>query len=87
MAWEVDDLETTVAALRARGVVFEDYDMPGLKTINGVADIRGNYRARVSASEGRGSETARGTNSVWASQCANEERCSGQPLRSTLEEP
>jgi hypothetical protein len=35
--WQVNDVEAEVAALRARGVVFEDYDMPGLKTVNGVA--------------------------------------------------
>jgi len=39
MGWEVDDLETTVATLRSRGVVFEEYDMPGLKTVNGIAEI------------------------------------------------
>src|SRR5262245_39757247 len=32
MGWEVDDIETTVATLRSRGVVFLEYDMPGLKT-------------------------------------------------------
>src|SRR4029434_10769751 len=36
MAWEGANLETTVAALRARGVVFEEYDLPGLKTVNGI---------------------------------------------------
>jgi catechol 2,3-dioxygenase-like lactoylglutathione lyase family enzyme len=46
MGWEVDDIETTVAALRARGVVFEEYDMPGLETKNGVADITGNYPSK-----------------------------------------
>jgi catechol 2,3-dioxygenase-like lactoylglutathione lyase family enzyme len=46
MAWEVDDIETTVAALRARGVVFEEYDSPGLKTKNGIADIEGNYPSK-----------------------------------------
>jgi catechol 2,3-dioxygenase-like lactoylglutathione lyase family enzyme len=30
--WLVDDVEETVEALDARGVVFEQYDMPGLKT-------------------------------------------------------
>src|SRR5215475_11648257 len=34
MAWEVSDIESVVAALRARGVVFEEYDLPGLKTVN-----------------------------------------------------
>jgi catechol 2,3-dioxygenase-like lactoylglutathione lyase family enzyme len=46
MAWEVGDIEATVAALRARGVVFEEYDAPGLKTVNGVADITGNYPSK-----------------------------------------
>ena len=46
MSWEVDDIEATLAALRARGVVFEEYDAPGLKTVNGVADIKGNYPSR-----------------------------------------
>ena len=41
MAWEVDDLEATVAALRKRGVVFEEYDLPGLTTVNGIAYNRG----------------------------------------------
>src|SRR5215813_11617691 len=43
MGWEVDDIEAIVATLRSRGVVFEEYDMPGLKTVNGIAEIDGNY--------------------------------------------
>ena len=43
MAWEVDDIEAVVAELRKRGVVFEEYDLPGLKTINGIAEVSGNY--------------------------------------------
>jgi catechol 2,3-dioxygenase-like lactoylglutathione lyase family enzyme len=35
--WAVDDVPAEVAALRAKGVVFEEYDMPGLKTENGIA--------------------------------------------------
>jgi hypothetical protein len=31
MVWEVDDIESTVAELRARGVVFEEVDLPGLR--------------------------------------------------------
>ena len=46
MAWEVADIEATVAALRRRGVVFEEYDLPGLKTVNGIADIEGNYPSK-----------------------------------------
>ncbi len=39
MAWEVDNFEATVEFLRNRGVVFEEYDLPGLTTVNGVAEI------------------------------------------------
>ena len=46
MGWEVADIEATVAALRARGVVFEEYDLPGLKTVNGIAEIEGNYPSK-----------------------------------------
>jgi len=46
MAWEVADIESAVASLRARGVVFEEYDLPGLKTVNGIADIEGNYPSK-----------------------------------------
>jgi predicted enzyme related to lactoylglutathione lyase len=46
LAWEVDDIESTVAELRARGVVFEEYDLPGLTTVNGIAEVAGNYPSR-----------------------------------------
>jgi len=42
--WEVSDLETEMETLRGRGVTFEEYDLPNLKTKDGVAmmgDIRG----------------------------------------------
>src|ERR1041385_5894475 len=45
MAWEVDNLEAVVAELRG-GVVFEEYDLPGLKTVNGIAEVEGNYPSR-----------------------------------------
>jgi predicted enzyme related to lactoylglutathione lyase len=37
MGWEVDSLDREMEDLRGRGVTFEDYDFPGLKTENGVA--------------------------------------------------
>lgn len=43
IAWSVDDIDDAVAELRARGVVFEEYDFPGLTTVNGIADIEGTY--------------------------------------------
>ena len=38
-SWQVQDIRAEVEELRARGVRVEDYDMPGLKTDDGVADI------------------------------------------------
>jgi catechol 2,3-dioxygenase-like lactoylglutathione lyase family enzyme len=38
-SWQVDDIRAEVAELRARGVKVEDYDMPGLRTEDGIADI------------------------------------------------
>jgi catechol 2,3-dioxygenase-like lactoylglutathione lyase family enzyme len=32
-----EDVEGTVRELRNRGVTFEEYDFPGLKTVNGIA--------------------------------------------------
>jgi catechol 2,3-dioxygenase-like lactoylglutathione lyase family enzyme len=36
-AWRVDDLDREMEELRSRGITFEDYDLPGVKTENGVA--------------------------------------------------
>ena len=52
MGWDVDDIEATVRDLRARGVVFEEYDLPGLKTVDGIADIAGNYPSKGSGERG-----------------------------------
>jgi catechol 2,3-dioxygenase-like lactoylglutathione lyase family enzyme len=38
-SWYVSDVRAEVAELRARGVKAEDYDMPGLQTHDGIADI------------------------------------------------
>jgi catechol 2,3-dioxygenase-like lactoylglutathione lyase family enzyme len=38
-AWQVPDIRAEVAELRARGVKVENYDLPGLKTEDGVADL------------------------------------------------
>jgi predicted enzyme related to lactoylglutathione lyase len=43
MAFEVDDIEAVVGDLRRRGVVFEEVDVPGLRTVGGIADVEGNY--------------------------------------------
>ena len=38
-SFRVDDVKSEIAELRSRGVKIEDYDLPGLKTVDGVADI------------------------------------------------
>jgi len=38
-AWRVADLEEELGTLRSRGVEIQEYDLPGLKTVDGVADI------------------------------------------------
>jgi extradiol dioxygenase family protein len=38
-SWRVDDLAAEVATLRSRGVPVEEYDEPGLKTVDGIADV------------------------------------------------
>ena len=52
MGWEVADIESTAAALKRRGVVFEEYDLPGFKTMNGIADIEGNYPSKGTGERG-----------------------------------
>jgi len=48
MGWEVESIEATVAKLRERGVLFEEVDLPGLRTVDGIAEIAGNYPSKGS---------------------------------------
>ncbi len=50
--WQVDDVEREVAELKARGVKFEEYDMPGLKTDHGIATGGGAKTAWFKDTEG-----------------------------------
>lgn len=52
LSWGVGDLDATVEQLRRNGVVFEEYDMPGFKTENGIAEIAGERGAWFKDSEG-----------------------------------
>lgn len=52
MGWEVDNLAREMEELRGRGVVFEDYDQPGLKTENGVVETSWGRGAWFLDSEG-----------------------------------
>jgi catechol 2,3-dioxygenase-like lactoylglutathione lyase family enzyme len=51
MAFEVDDIEAAVAALKERGVVFDEVDLPGMRTVDGIADIDGNYPVKGATGE------------------------------------
>ena len=52
MGIEVEDVEGAVRDLQAKGVKFEEYDMPGLKTVNGIANMGGSNFAWFKDSEG-----------------------------------
>jgi predicted enzyme related to lactoylglutathione lyase len=50
--WEVDDVESEVAELKARGVVFEEYAMPGVEMRNSIATAGGAKTAWFKDTEG-----------------------------------
>lgn len=39
IAWEVEDLAAELGDLRSRGVTIEEYDIPGIQTVDGIADV------------------------------------------------
>jgi predicted enzyme related to lactoylglutathione lyase len=49
--WQVDDIEREVAELKARGVAFEKYDMPGMDE-NGISTAGGARAAWFKDTEG-----------------------------------
>jgi catechol 2,3-dioxygenase-like lactoylglutathione lyase family enzyme len=71
MGWEVDDIDATVAELSARGVVFEEVDLPGLKTVDGIAEVAGNYP----------SKGGKGERAAWFRDSERNMLGIGQPLR------
>jgi catechol 2,3-dioxygenase-like lactoylglutathione lyase family enzyme len=71
MGFEVADIEATVADLRARGIVFEEYDVPGLRTRDGIAEIEGNYP----------SKNARAERGAWFRDSEGNMLGIGQPVR------
>jgi len=50
--WQVEDVEGEVAELKRRGVVFEEYDDPNMKTVNGISTAGGAKAAWFKDSEG-----------------------------------
>jgi len=51
-SFTVDDLDATMNELRSKGVKFEDYDLPNLKTVNGIASMDGERVAWFRDTEG-----------------------------------
>lgn len=52
MSWEVDDVGAAISDLQERGVTFEDYDFPGLKTVDHIATMDGHQAAWFSDPDG-----------------------------------
>jgi len=50
--WQVDDIGREVAELKAKGVKFEEYDMPDMRTVDGIATAGGAKAAWFKDSEG-----------------------------------
>ena len=50
--WQVADVEREVRELRERGVTFEEYDMPDMKTVDGVMTAGGAKSAWFKDTEG-----------------------------------
>ena len=71
MGWEVDDIDAVVEGLRSRGVAFEEYDFPGLTTVNGIAEIEGNYP----------SKGGKGERAAWFRDSEGNLLGMGQPIR------
>ena len=71
MGFEVDDLEAVVTELKRRGVVFEEVDVPGLETSDGIAEVQGNYP----------SKGGKGERAAWFRDSEGNMLGFGQPLR------
>jgi len=50
--WQVEDIDREVADLKSRVVTFEEYDVPGMKTHNGIATAGGARSAWFTDTEG-----------------------------------
>ena len=46
-----EPIAATMRRLRDRGVVFEEFDLPGLTTVEGVAEVEGNYPSKGGVGE------------------------------------
>jgi catechol 2,3-dioxygenase-like lactoylglutathione lyase family enzyme len=73
MAFEVGDIHAAVAQLKARGVVFERYDLPGLTTVEGIAEVAGNYSSKGGVGE----------RAAWFNDSEGNLLAIGQPISSS----
>lgn len=71
MGWEVDDVAAVVAELERRGVEFEEVDVPGFATKDGIAEIDGNYPTKG----------ARGERAAWFRDSEGNLLGVGEPVR------
>jgi len=74
MAFEVDDIQAVVGELRTRGVVFEEYELPGLVTVGGIAEVGGNYP----------SKGGKGERAAWFRDSEGNMLGLGQPVRGAV---
>ena len=70
MGFEVDDLQCVVTELKRRGVEFEEVDIPGLETTDGMAEVEGTYS----------SKGGKGERAAWFRDCDGNMLGLGQPL-------
>jgi hypothetical protein len=52
MGWETKDIVAEVSLLKSRGVVFEEYNLPNFKTIDGIVTAPSGRSAWFKDSEG-----------------------------------
>jgi catechol 2,3-dioxygenase-like lactoylglutathione lyase family enzyme len=71
LAFEVEDIEAVVEELRARGVRFEEYDLPGMTTVDGIAEVEGEYP----------SKGGKGERAAWFRDSEGNMIGVGQPIR------
>ena len=45
IGFEVDDFTSAIKELKGKGIRFEEYDFPGFKTVDGVAEVDGSKGA------------------------------------------
>jgi catechol 2,3-dioxygenase-like lactoylglutathione lyase family enzyme len=52
LGFEVEDIEAAVAELRERGVIFEEFDVPGFELVDGIVAVGDNYPSKGSGERG-----------------------------------